>query len=165
VPGERKSVSVGLAVVAALSIGVSLFATGRLGDSLPVGWALLPPRVVGLVAVAIPLALTRQLRLTRRAVPLVVMTGLAEVFGFAFYVAGARHGIAVAAVLASQFAAIAKRGGVCTLSRAVTRLQLVGVALIELGVVALAAIGGGWPGSIAIRALDHVFACDAPQTV
>lgn len=140
VPGERTSAPVGLATVAALSFGVSLFATGRLGASLPVGWTLLPPRVVGVVAVTIPLALTRRLRLTRPAVPLVVTAGLAEVLGFASYVAGARHGIAVAAVLASQFAAIASVAAYVLFRERLTRLQLGGVGLIVLGVAALTAI-------------------------
>ena len=140
VPGERTSAPVGLATLAALSFGVSLFATGRLGASLPVGWTLLPPRVVGVVAVTIPLALTRRLRLTRTAVPLVVTAGLAEVLGFASYVAGARHGIAVAAVLASQFAAIASVAAYVLFRERLTRLQLGGVGLIVLGVAALTAI-------------------------
>ena len=143
VPGERTSAPVGLATLAALSFGVSLFATGRLGASLPVGWTLLPPRVVGVVAVTIPLALTRRLRLTRPAVPLVVTAGLAEVLGFASYVAGARHGIAVAAVLASQFAAIASVAAYVLFRERLTRLQLGGVGLIVLGVAALTAIKAG----------------------
>lgn len=143
VPGERKSVPVGLATLAALSFGVGLFATGRLGASLPVGWAMLPPRVVGVVAVTIPLALTRRLSLTRAAVPLVVTAGLAEVLGFASYVAGARHGIAVAAVLASQFAAIASVAAYVLFRERLTRLQLGGVGLVVLGVAALTAIKAG----------------------
>ncbi len=143
VPGERRSASVGLAALAALSFGIGLFATGRLGASLPVGWALLPPRVVGVVAVTIPLALTGRLRLTRPAVPLVVAAGLAEVLGFASYVAGARHGIAVAAVLGSQFAAIASVAAYVLFRERLTRLQLGGVGLIVLGVAALTAIKAG----------------------
>jgi drug/metabolite transporter (DMT)-like permease len=141
--GERKSAPVGLATLAALSFGAGLFATGRLGASLPLGWALLPPRVVGVVAVTIPLALTRRLRLTRAAVPLVVPAGLAEVLGFASYVVGARHGIAVAAVLASQFAAIASVAAYVLFRERLTRLQLGGVGLIVLGVAALTAIKAG----------------------
>jgi drug/metabolite transporter (DMT)-like permease len=129
-----------LAALAALSFGVGLFATGRLGASLPLGWALLPPRVVGVVAVTIPVALSRRLRLTRATVPLVVVAGLAEVVGFASYVAGARHGIAVAAVLASQFAAIASVAAYVLFRERLTRLQFGGVAVIVIGVAALAAI-------------------------
>lgn len=143
VPAERTSAPVGLATLAALSFGAGLFATGRLGASLPLGWALLPPRVVGVVAVTIPLALTRRLRLTRAAVPLVVTAGLAEVLGFASYVAGARHGIAVAAVLASQFAAIASVAAYVLFRERLTRLQLGGVGLIVLGVAALTTIKAG----------------------
>jgi drug/metabolite transporter (DMT)-like permease len=129
-----------LAALAALSFGVGLFATGRLGASLPLGWVLLPPRVVGVVAVTIPVALSRRLRLTRATVPLVVVAGLAEVVGFASYVAGARHGIAVAAVLASQFAAIASVAAYVLFRERLTRLQFGGVAVIVIGVAALAAI-------------------------
>jgi drug/metabolite transporter (DMT)-like permease len=140
VTGERKSAAVGLATLAALSFGVGIFMTGRLGASLPVAWAMLPPRVVGVVAVTIPLALTRRLRLTRAAVPLVVAAGLAEVLGFASFVVGARHGIAVAAVLASQFAAIASVAAYLLFRERLTRLQLGGVGLIIFGVAALTAI-------------------------
>jgi uncharacterized membrane protein len=140
VPDERKSVSVGLATLAALFFGASLFATGRLGVSLPIGWALLPPRIVGVAAVTIPLALTRQLKLTRPAVPLVVTAGLAEVVGFAFFVVGARHSLAITAVLASQFAAIASVVAYVLFRERLTRLQLGGVGLIVLCVAALTAV-------------------------
>jgi drug/metabolite transporter (DMT)-like permease len=104
---------------------------------------LLPPRVVGVVAVTIPVALSRRLRLTRATLPLVVVAGLAEVVGFASYVAGARHGIAVAAVLASQFAAIASVAAYVLFRERLTRLQFGGVAIIVIGVAALTAIKAG----------------------
>ena len=141
VAGERKSVSVGLAMAAALLFGVSLYAIGRLGDLLPTAWALLPPRVVGLAAVTIPMALTRRLRLTRRALPLVVTAGLVEVGGFAFFVAGTRHGLAITAVVASQFAALATVGAYVLFHERLTGRQLGGVGLIVLGVAALTAVG------------------------
>lgn len=137
VEGERKGASVGLAVLAATLFGLSLFAIGRLGDSLPVAWALLPPRVVGLATVTLPLAATKRLRLTRRALPLVVVAGLAEVGGFAFFVAGARHGLAVTAVVASQFAALATIGAYLLFHERLTGRQLAGVGLVVIGVAAL----------------------------
>ena len=142
-PGSHRSRPAVLAALAAVSFGVGLFATGRLGASLPLGWALLPPRVVGVVAVTIPVALSRRLRLTRATLPLVVVAGLAEVVGFASYVAGARHGIAVAAVLASQFAAIASVAAYVLFRERLTRLQFGGVAIIVIGVAALTAIKAG----------------------
>ena len=74
---------------------------------LPIAWAVAPPRILGVLLVFIPLAATLRLQVTRPALPLVVIAGIAEVVGFALFAVGSRHGVAVAAVLASQFAAIA----------------------------------------------------------
>ena len=88
--------------------GTSLYATGRAATTLPSSWVVLSARLIGTVALAIPLALAGRLHVVaRRALPLVVAAGICEVLGFYSYTAGARHGIAVAAVLSSQFATIA----------------------------------------------------------
>jgi drug/metabolite transporter (DMT)-like permease len=131
------------AVLAALSFGVGIFATGHISASLPVGWAVLPPRLVGVALVTIPLALSRRLRLSRPALPLVVFTGLAEVLGFVFYAYAARDSVAIAAVLDSQFAAVAAATAFVFLRERVTRLQLAGVALILTGVAGLAWVAVG----------------------
>src|SRR5262249_37176097 len=124
----------------ALCFGVGLYATARIGTELPLVWAILPARLAGAFFVALPLALTARLRLTRRALPLVVASGLLEVIGFASYALGARHGIAIAAVLASQFAAVAALGGYVLFGERLTRTQLVGVILILAGVATLTAL-------------------------
>jgi drug/metabolite transporter (DMT)-like permease len=129
-----------LAGAAALCFGLGLFATGRLSEALPVAWAIIPGRLIGVVAVALPLAATGRLRLTRPALPLVVVAGLCEVTGFASYAIGARHGIAVTAVLASQFAAFAVVAAYVLFSERITRLQLGGVAAIAVGVAVLTAL-------------------------
>jgi drug/metabolite transporter (DMT)-like permease len=126
-----------LAALAALSFGVGIFATGHLSASLPVGWAVLPPRLVGVVIVTLPLALSRRLRLTRSALPLVAFTGIAEVLGFVCFAVGARQSVAIAAVLGSQFAVVAGVVAYVFLRERLTRLQLAGVALIVIGVAAL----------------------------
>ncbi len=128
------------ASAAALCFGVSLYATARASDVLPLVWAVFPARALGVVAVALPLAVTRRLRLTRKAVPLVVTSGLCEVAGFAAFALGSRHGIAVAAVLASQFAALAAIAAYFLFHERLTRLQLAGIAAIALGVAVLTAI-------------------------
>jgi len=139
--GERTSgAAVALAVGAALSFGVSIYATGRIGQELSIAWALLPARVVGVLAISIPLAARRRLRLTRAAAPFVVATGLAEVAGFASYAVGARHGIAIAAVLASQFAALAAVGAYLFYGERLGRVQIAGIAVIACGVAALAGL-------------------------
>src|SRR5262249_21797682 len=68
-----------LAVFSAASFGGSLYAVGRVGRDLPVAWALLPARAVGVATVALPLALSSGLRLPRHAVPLVLAGGSFEV--------------------------------------------------------------------------------------
>ena len=136
-PDQRRSGAFWLAALAALSFGIGIFATGHLSASLPVGWAVLPPRLVGVAIVTIPLAMSRRLRLSRAALPLVVFTGLAEVLGFVCFAVGARHSIAIAAVLGSQFAAVASVAAYVLLRERLTRLQLAGVVLILAGVAAL----------------------------
>ena len=137
-PDQHKLAALGLAVLAALSFGIGIFATGHISESLPVGWAVLPPRLVGVAVVTIPLLLSRRLRLTRGALPLVMFTGLAEVLGFVCFAVGARDSVAVAAVLGSQFGAVAAVAAFFFLRERLTRLQLAGVALILAGVAALA---------------------------
>jgi drug/metabolite transporter (DMT)-like permease len=128
------------ALGAAIAFGASLYATGRASLDLPIAWAVLPPRLLGVVLVTVPLAVAGGLRLTRRAAPLVVASGLAEVAGFVSYAIGARHGIAVAAVLASQFAALAAIGAALLFKERLTRAGVVGVAVIAVGVAVVSAL-------------------------
>ena len=146
-PGERRAEGAGhdpratlYALGAALAIGWSLYATARASIDLPVVWALLPSRAIGVAAVTVPVALRSGLRMTRRALPLVAVSGVCEVAGFALFAFGARHGIAVAAVLSSQFAAIAAVGAFVLFRERLTRLQLTGVALVAAGVGALSGV-------------------------
>jgi drug/metabolite transporter (DMT)-like permease len=129
-----------LGVGAAVAIGWSLYATGRASVELPVVWALIPSRLIGVVAVTLPLALRGGLRMTREALPLVLVAGVFEVAGFALFAWGARDGIAVTAVLSSQFAAIAGVTAYLLFREWLTRVQLVGVVLIVAGVGALSGV-------------------------
>jgi len=126
-----------LAVFSAAAFGASLYAVGRVGRDLPIAWALVPARAVGVGVVALPLALSSRLRLPRAAVPFVLAGGSCEVIGIASYTIGARHGIAVSAVLASQFGALAALAGFFLFRERLTRLQVVGVAAIAVGVAVL----------------------------
>jgi drug/metabolite transporter (DMT)-like permease len=135
----KQSLVVGVpwAAGAAACFGVSLYATGRVGAVLPLAWALLPPRVVGTAAVALPLAAAGRLRLSRSIVPFLLAAGGCEVAGFSLYTLGARHGIAVAAVLASLFGAVAAILARMLFNERLARVQLVGVAAIIVGVAAV----------------------------
>jgi drug/metabolite transporter (DMT)-like permease len=145
VPRDEEAVVVGatpwrvpvLALAAATSFGISIYATGRASAELPIAWAVLPPRVLGVLVVFVPLAVSARLVLTRRAVPFVVASGVAEVVGFASYAVGARESVAVAAVLASQFAAIAALAAYVLFHERLGRAQLVGVVTIVVGVAVL----------------------------
>jgi drug/metabolite transporter (DMT)-like permease len=137
---RRNPAAFWLAALAALSFGIGLFATGHLSGTMPLGWAMLPPRLVGVAIVTIPLALTRRLELTRAVVPLVVTAGLGEMLGFGLFALGARESAAIASVLGSQFAAVASVAAFIFFRERLTRLQLGGVALIIAGVAALTAL-------------------------
>jgi drug/metabolite transporter (DMT)-like permease len=129
-----------LSVLSAAAFGASLYAVGRVGRELPVAWALLPARAVGVGVIALPLALTSRLRLPRPAIPFVLAGGTCEVIGIASYSIGARHGIAVSAVLASQFGAVAAFAGFLLFHERLTRVQVLGVAAVAVGVAALSAL-------------------------
>jgi drug/metabolite transporter (DMT)-like permease len=129
-----------LAVSAALMFGVSLYTTGRAGQQVSALWALVPARLFGSALVAAPLAARRRLRLTRRALPLVTAAGAAEVLGVLSYTVGARHGLAVAAVLASQFAALTAVGAYLIHGHRLSRSQLAGLAAVVVGVSLLSAL-------------------------
>ena len=88
----------------------------------------------------IPLAATGRVLWTRPAAPLVVIAGIAEVVGFSSFALGSRDGLAVAAVLASQFAAVAAVAAYFLFSERLSRLQLVGVTTIVAGVTVLTAL-------------------------
>jgi drug/metabolite transporter (DMT)-like permease len=130
-----------LALAAAATFSVGLVISGRFGASgMSPAWVIVATRTVGITIIVLPLVLTRRFRLTRPAVPLVVLAGVLEAFGSAVYVIAASQGVAVAAVLSSQFAAIAAVGGFLLFGERIQRHQVLGIVVIALGVTALAAL-------------------------
>jgi drug/metabolite transporter (DMT)-like permease len=132
--------AVALAVAAALSFGVSLYATGQVSDELAIPWALLPARVIGILVLAVPLLVARRLVVTREGLPFVVLAGIGEVIGFAAFTLGARDAIAISAVLASQFGVLAAMAAYVLFGERLSRRQIAGVAAIAVGVAALTLI-------------------------
>jgi drug/metabolite transporter (DMT)-like permease len=139
-PGQPGRGAVLLALGAVVAFGINLYASARVGATLPLAWSMLPARLGGFVFVALPLLATGRLHLTRAALPFVVVVGLAEVFGTAVYAFGARDGIAVASVTSSQFGAIAAVVSVFFFRERLRRIQVVGVVVIAVGVALLAAL-------------------------
>jgi drug/metabolite transporter (DMT)-like permease len=134
----RRAVLLAIAAAGAFSIGLVI--AGRLGSVLPLAWIVVAPRIVGVVGVAVPLAVLGRLRLVRAAVPLVIVSGILEAAGSGLYVIAARDGVAVAAVLSSQFAAFAAIAAFLFFGERLARVQVAGVGLIVLGITALAVV-------------------------
>jgi drug/metabolite transporter (DMT)-like permease len=124
--------------LAGLAFGASLYATGRIGADLAVGWAILPPRVVGVALITIPLAARGRFRITRPALPFVAIAGAGEVGGFIAIAWGARDSIAVTSALAAQFATVAAILAWLVFGERLGRVQWVGIAAVAVGVVLLA---------------------------
>ena len=128
-----------LSIAAALIFGVGLVATGKAAVLMPVAWVAVTARLIGVVAVALPLMAQRRFRVTRAALPLVLIAGTGEVFGSMLSAWGSRESIAITAVLGSQFAAIAAVAAFVLFGERLSRTQIVGVVLIVVGVTSLAA--------------------------
>jgi drug/metabolite transporter (DMT)-like permease len=101
---------------------------------------VLSARLVGAFALALPLALTGRLRYSSAVAPLLLISGVCEVLGFLSYTAGARHGIAIAAVISSQFGTLAAIAGYLLFRERLSQLQLAGVVLVVISVAALSAL-------------------------
>ena len=134
---ERPLLAIVLASFASLGFGSSLFATGILSGTMDLGWILLPSRLIGVLVLFLPLLVTQRLRITRSAVPLVIGMGLAEVFGFASYSFGAQDSVAIASVLASQFAPLSAIFAYILFRERLGKLQITGVAVLVTAVTAL----------------------------
>jgi drug/metabolite transporter (DMT)-like permease len=133
---NRRAVLLAFSAAAAFSVGLVMSA--RIGATVPVAWIVVSSRVVGILVIAIPLALRGRLRMSRPALPLVVTAGAIEVVGTALFVAAAQYGVATAVVIASQFAAIAAIAAFFLFGERLARVQVAGVGVIALGVAALA---------------------------
>jgi len=97
---------------------------------------VLSGRLVGVLFVAAPLVLLRRLRVTRSALPFVLVAGIAEVLGILAFAIGSRDSIAVTAVLSSQavviVALVSHRTGETLASR-----QWLGIGVAAAGITAV----------------------------
>jgi drug/metabolite transporter (DMT)-like permease len=132
--------AIGWAAGAACVFGFGLYATGQVaGDEIPLAWAIVPPRVIGVLLVSLPLLARRRLALPRGVLPYALGGGALEVAGFASYALGARSDVAVAAVMASITGAVAAGLGRLFFHERLARHQVVGIALIVVAVAVLGA--------------------------
>ncbi|HYX12045.1 MAG TPA: EamA family transporter [Candidatus Acidoferrum sp.] len=132
----------GLATGAACAFGFGLFMTGHVSATLPPAWVVLTSRLVGVVLVVVPLYFTGRLRVSRAALPFVLLTGFVEVVGFTTYAVGAHADIAITSVLASMFAPIAAVAAFVLFRERLAPRQVLGIALVVVGIAALGVLAG-----------------------
>ena len=113
---------------------------GPLGSEVPLVWALVPARLFGLVALTIRWRREVVSRSPVRSCRSSSCREFCEVAGFASFAFGARDSIAVSAILLSQFATISAILAWVLFGERLSRLQLVGVAIVVTGVGVLAAL-------------------------
>lgn len=131
------------AIVAALIFGFGLVASSKAGAAVGPLWTILVARLVGCLVIALPLALRGSLRVPpRRPLGMAVYSGIGEVVGFVGYITGSQSSIAVCAVIASQYAAVAAIGGYLAFGERLNRLQVIGGVVLMAGIAAVAAIRG-----------------------
>jgi drug/metabolite transporter (DMT)-like permease len=134
----RERLGILLALGAACFTGLSLFAASRGGSGVGADWVLVCIRLSSVAMVLVPLAAARRLKSPRGVIRPMIIAGIGEVAAFATYIeASNRIGVAVPAVIASQFALIAATTGWLVLGERLGRRQLAGAGAILAGVTAL----------------------------
>jgi drug/metabolite transporter (DMT)-like permease len=137
---ERKRISIGLALVAALGFG-SFFVGLRISARADVPWALFAARATGCACLLL-LAAHKRARVTGLGVslPLLVLAGLLDLSANATYALATRHGLlSVVAVASSLYPLATVALARLVLKERVRRIQEVGIATAVLGVLLLAA--------------------------
>lgn len=128
-----------LAGAAACLFAVSLYATGRASE-LPTAWVVLSARLIGVLAITLPLLVLGRLERPGRAWPLLVIAGAGEVLGFASFTFGSRDSIAIAAVCAAPGAVFSAVGAFLLFGERLTRGQVAGIVITIAGVAATGAL-------------------------
>jgi drug/metabolite transporter (DMT)-like permease len=135
---EMQAVACGIG--AALCFGIGVYSIGQAGQVVAPMVAVLPARIGGVVGVFVPLAVLGRLRLSRRAIPLVVVIGLGEVLGAGAYILGARESLAISAIISSQYGAVAALAAFVAFRERLSRLQIAGIVTMAIGVAVLSAV-------------------------
>lgn len=123
---------------AAILFGVGLFAVAHVASVMPLAWAAFPSRLGGFLLVFVPLAVTGRLRVSRDALPVILVVALSDVIGIFSFAIGTTENAAVASVLAGQVGAVSTVAAFILFRERLTRPQGAGLVAIALGVAALA---------------------------
>jgi drug/metabolite transporter (DMT)-like permease len=128
------------ALAAAATFGIGLISSSRASMAVGPLWTALTARVIGATAIALPFVLRGTLRRPGRIVWLLAFSAIAELGGFVSFMIGSEHDLAIAAVLASQAAAVAVLVSRALFGERLRARHAAGVAAILVGVAALAAV-------------------------
>src|SRR5215207_209718 len=134
-----KPATVAIAALTATCFGAVFYCSGHVEGTPPLWTATLVRASVTVIALA--RALPRARRPAPAGLRFAVAAGVLDVCGFALYVAGAQHNLAVAAVAVSQYGAVAVFASVIYLRERLTRRQGTGTAVLVLGAAVIAAWG------------------------
>ncbi|MDX6621235.1 MAG: hypothetical protein QOK36_3621 [Gaiellales bacterium] len=135
-PRERRGIV--LALGGASFTGLSLYAASRGGSGVGADWVVACVRISAVLFVLVPLAATRTLKSPRGVIVPTFIAAVGEVAAFGAYIAASdRIGVAVPAVIASQFALIAATVGWFVLGERLGPRQFAGAGAILAGVTAL----------------------------
>lgn len=135
--GERPAIAALLATLGACAFAGGLLSVGLLSGDLPVAWVLLPARLVGLLALAIPMAAMMRLRVPRRTLMWVLLLAMADIAAIAVYTVGAAVNLQVTAVLSSQMAPLSAVLAYVLFRERMGRGQIVGLVIMVVGVTLL----------------------------
>lgn len=133
VKGNRRAAV--FAGAAATVFGASLWASGDVAARIGSPLLILTARLLGVVTIALPLIIRRRLPFRERAVLFAAGAGMVEILGFLAFLWGARESIAVAAVLATQYAVIATILSWILFHERLSRAQLGGIGIVIGGVI------------------------------
>jgi drug/metabolite transporter (DMT)-like permease len=140
--GPRRDRLAALLGLASAACFATAFIAASKTDGLDAAWVVAVGRAVNVVFVTIPIvAHTGLPRLSRRTWLLIAGEAIGDVVGNVAFVAATRDGLAVPAVLGSQYAIVAALLGVFFFRERLTPLQWGGVALTLTGVAIVAAVG------------------------
>jgi drug/metabolite transporter (DMT)-like permease len=140
---SHPSTAIVFALLSAVLSAFALYGSARAGSAIGAAWLLVFLRTAGLLSLGGPLLVSGRMRLPGPAMRLVVFSGVADYLAFGSYVIAATHGgVAVPAVVSSQYAAVAAVLAVVLLGERLTRPQLAGVVAILAGVAVVTAVQG-----------------------
>jgi drug/metabolite transporter (DMT)-like permease len=131
-----KPATVAIAGLTATCFGGLFYCAGHVEGTAPL-WTVTIVRA-SVTVVALARTIPRVALPAAAGLRFAVASGVLDVSGFALYVTGARHDLAVAAVAVSQYGAVAVLASVVYLSERLTRRQWAGTAIVVLGAAVVA---------------------------